>query len=137
MKYLISEISPSYHGGEGNVSIPYLVTDDWESNKPNSKFEVYEINKDGTLTLIKDRDTCIERGMVYGYWANDEDFMIYQKFPGRTRNEPCPESIYKELDQYEEMDDDLEDCGTIFAWDFGGTEVYVYGEYFDGEMPSP
>lgn len=129
--------------GEYLDKTPYCITDDWRKDYPRGmEFEVYEIDEDnGRFRQKIDTDLKVESGMIFGYYTDiEEDDPIFheiKKFPDRTRNKKCPPDILKKIKQLEDYDDELNNCGYISGLDCEKDIAYIYGEYYNGSLPSP
>lgn len=141
MKYLIMICKPLSDQWECDADrTPFMITDNWQAHIPaNELFEVWEVKDDGTLgKVIKSYNTPMESGMAYGYWdtSKDEDaFVLIKKYPDRTRDDECPNTVTSKFKELTDVDDWLENCGYISGLDEALSRYYVYGEYFDHQMP--
>lgn len=133
MKYLIIKCEE----WRDNVDrTPMYITDDWKSNCPEYDFEVWEVLDNGTIgEIVKYYDVPMEKGMIFGYYDNEEEFHTIEKFPNKTRNDKCLSDIYDKLISINEMCDDLEGSGYISAYNSKEDREYIYGEYADSHMP--
>ena len=144
MLYLIMDCMEC--GDECDVNrTPLAIVENWEeyyrAHKNELKmFEVYQW--DGVeMTLIKEYDATMEKGMALYYWTQAElayhvDYPphIIAQWPHRTRNDRVPPSIfksdsYKKAKKQNDVDNELNNSGYI-TWD-ADDKYYVYGEYYD------
>lgn len=141
MMFLIMKCEPLDDQWECDANrIPLMVTADWHANIPKDcYFEVWEINDDGQIgKCIKDYETSMEQGMVFGYWdelSTKEQFIALKKYPNRTRENKCPSDVRKQFIACADVDNCLERSGYISGLDESNQRYYVYGEYFDNIMP--
>lgn len=133
MKYLIIKCE---EWGDDVDRTPMYITDNWKNNYPDYCFEVWKILENGTIgEIVKYYDDPMEKGMIFGYYDNEEEFHTIKKFPNKTRNDKCPSDIYNKLMSINIMYDDLECSGFINAYDNKEEKEYIYGEYADSRMP--
>ena len=137
MKYLIVKIHELGDQFECDADrTPYKVVEDWRKEKPKGLYEVYEIQKNGFLTLIRKYTTVEESGMALYFFNEEDDWetvvpTIIYKYPGLNRHNKMPKQVRQYVRNFEQVDDDnnLTCCGTI-SYDMDGKH-FVYGEYFD------
>ena len=137
MSYLIIKCEPLADQYECDAyRTPMFICDNWENLKLDYDFDVYQINNDNSLTLIKDYESPMEFGMSLYYW--DENIRpetveptIIKKWNNRTRYDNVPKMVKEEMrrEDIEEFSNDLQYCGTI-SWVCDG-KYWVYGEYED------
>lgn len=143
MKYLIVKCVELGDQWECDADrVPMYMTDDWESNMPKDyRFEVYEVQTNGTLEKIKDYDFPMESGMVWGYYDNirSNNFHILTKYKDRTREDKIPKKIRtilrEETDCVEVSSSWVRSSGYISGIAEKDDKFYVYGEYSDNIMP--
>lgn len=137
MKYLIMKCKPLSDQWECDADrTPLMITDDWQTNAPkNCLFEVWEIDDNGRIKkLIKDYDTPMEWGMIFGYWHYGE-FVVVEKYPNRTYKDGCPTEIREFFASLGNIDEQLERYGHLAAYGEDNDHFrYVYSDYSDDEM---
>lgn len=122
---------------------PILITSNEEKMRSmRSGNEVYEINEDGTLVLIKAYDDYDEEGMALYYWYKEENKEItpphvLMKFPNLGSSNPIPNEVGKYFLLDNEDFSQFEDLGFLnFESDFDGHEDVdvFYSGYRDNEF---
>ena len=140
MSFLIVKCEPLSDQWECDAHrTPMFMCDDWHNLKLDYRFDVYQVNEDNTLSIVKDYETALESGMALYYWdAEDDDPMedeptIVKKWLHRTRNDDIPKRVAKETRRksVQELDNSLAFDGTI-TWFYGG-KYWVYGEFYDSD----
>ena len=137
--YLIMKCEPLGDQWECDADrSPITLTEDWmkwyQATKPDYDFEVYAY-VNNTFQCVKSYEAPMEEGMVYAYYDDNENPVVIQKFPNRTRNDKVPKSILKRARKGEEYDDSLRNCGHI-SW-IEGDILYCYTEYSDSHISTP
>lgn len=140
--YLIMKCEELNDGWECDANrTPLAVVSDWKyfiKLNPLDSYEVYQIVGE-SLELIKRYDECLEDGMAFYRWEKDDNPeevapTVIQKYVGKTRYNPIPRLVEKEMKQAkasdENFDDSLENCGHI-TWTNNNGTYYVYGEFRD------
>jgi hypothetical protein len=99
-------------------------------------YEHYQINPDGTLTLMKQTETCKEEGMALYRWKRDDDPeevepQVIYKYKNKTRNAKIPAAVKDAMSKLDDVDNSVKSCGYMNGFD---DEYYwVYGEYMDDD----
>lgn len=138
MSYLIVKVYPLGDQYECDADRePYKVVEDWRKERVTELYEVYQINEDGSLTLVKKYDTALESGMALYFFNEEDDWeevepTIIYKFPDMTRHDKVPKNVKQYVKNFEQVDanGNLSACGSL-SYDNDGKH-YIYGEYADG-----
>ena len=112
------------------------MVEDWRKEKVKGLYEVYQINEDGSLTLVKEYETALESGMALYFFNEEDDWeevepTVVYKFPNMTRHDKVPKNVKQYVKNFEQVgrNSNLFACGNL-SYDNDGKH-YVYGEYSD------
>ena len=138
MSYLIVKVYPLGDQYECDADRePYKVVEDWRKERVKELYEVYEINGDGSLTLVKEYESALESGMALYFFNEEDDWeevepTVIYKFPDMTRHDKVPKNVKQYVKNFEQVggSSNLVTRGS-FSYDNDGKH-YVYGEYSDG-----
>lgn len=126
---------------------PICLVENWEmwydENKPDYRFEVYEVIDNTVGDIVKDYEIPIEKGMALYYWS-DEILELYddnvptpvvvKKWENRTRHDLIPDEVKEQMnceDVYE-FEDWLRGGGVInWRHKKEDDKLWFYGEYYD------
>lgn len=136
-KYLIVKCKPLGDQFECDANrTPLCMVNDYKTFKADYDFEAYELEADGSFSLVKEYDDYMgNEGM--GLFCTevsaeeDDEVTIIEKFPELDRDSELPEKVQKLVDKWkddESFDNELRNCGYI-SWNDDGYIVW-YGEYY-------
>lgn len=132
MKYLIVECNELGDQWECDCDRkPICITDD--PQKYSSGYDIYEVKKDGSLSLVKSYDEYNENGIVLLYQKEDEDEpIVLQEWKDIIRDEVTLE-IIKQCDFRKNTAKKIKSqihCSGSYQ-ENSAERIYLLTEYFD------
>ena len=136
MRYLVMSCVECGDYEVGYDRTPLLICNEIPLKYMGHGYEHYQINYDGTLTLMKKTETCKEEGMALYRWSKDDDPeevepQVIYKYKNKTRYAKIPAAVKNAMSKLDDVENLVKSCGYMNGYD---DEYYwVYGEYMDDD----
>ena len=141
MKYLVVKCTELGDQWECDADRkPLYMTDD--ISKIGKGYEIYEVQSNGSLKIIKEGWEALETGTCICWWGDDEDKPLkVEKLPHMNRNCITKSAIKKLKSTYhltgsiEEIFLDIKNSGNYCECIKNDTQIISIGEYEDNDFP--